>query len=125
MRALLDTNVLLRWYWSAEALSAPARAVLEDAGNKIVVSVVSIYEIGNKSRLGKLGIGAAAIELAAEEDGFEFLAIGRSHARRAATLPWDHRDPWDRLIAAQAMEEGYPLISTDSAFDGAGVERIW
>lgn len=125
MRVLIDTNVLLRWYWSAEAVSAAARTVIEDAGNEIVVSVVSLYEIGNKNRLGKLAVHVSDIELAAEDDGFTFLAIGRSHARRAAMLPWDHRDPWDRLIAAQAMEEGYPLISTDAAFDAAGVERIW
>lgn len=125
MKALIDTNVLLRWYWSAEAVSAAARTVIEETGNEIVVSVVSLYEIGNKNRLGKLAVGVTDIELAAEDDGFRFLAIGRSHARRAATLPWNHRDPWDRLIAAQAMEEGYPLVSTDVAFDASGVERIW
>lgn len=125
MRVLIDTNVLLRWYWSSKALSAAARAMLEEATNEIVVSVVSIYEIGNKTRLGKLIVGMAEIELAAEDDGFSFLAIACNHARRAAMLPWEHRDPWDRLIAAQAMEEGLPLISTDMAFDSAGVERIW
>lgn len=125
MRALIDTNVLLRWYWSADAVSAAARAVIEEAGNEIVVSVISLYEIGNKNRLGKLAVGVSDIELAAEDDGFNFLAIDRRHARCAATLPWNHRDPWDRLIAAQAMEEGLPLLSTDTAFDAVGIERIW
>jgi PIN domain nuclease of toxin-antitoxin system len=125
VRALIDTNVLLRWYWSAEAVSVAARAVIEEPDNEIVVSVISLYEIGNKNRLGKLAVRVSDIELAAEDDGFTFLAIDRRHARRAATLPWDHRDPWDRLIAAQAMEEGLPLLSTDAAFDAAGVKRIW
>ena len=116
MRALIDTNVMLRWYWSAEAVSAAARAVIEEPDNEIVVSVVSLYEIGNKNRLGKLAVGVGDIELAAEDDGFAFLAVDRRHARHAATLPWDHRDPWDRLIAAQGDGGG-----TFAPLDGHGV----
>lgn len=128
MSHLLDTHVLLFFLNDEERFSAVARTILADRSNPIFVSAVSLYEIGLKQRLGKLrGAERFVAEwrtiLAAE--GFDILDLSADHAVVAAAFPSTHRDPFDRMLAAQALVNGLVLLSADTALDGFGVERLW
>jgi PIN domain nuclease of toxin-antitoxin system len=128
MRALLDTHTLLWWLSEDPALSGPARKLIANTKNDVVVSAVSAWEIATKVRLGKL---PTAADLVAdfvgymEREGFELLSISSDHAIRAGLLPGPHKDPFDRMLIAQAQAEGLPVLSNDQAFDSYGVRRIW
>jgi PIN domain nuclease of toxin-antitoxin system len=128
MRFLLDTHTLLWCFNASPSLSARARRVIEDGSNEILVSAASAWEIATKVRLGKLPTGE---ELVGDLDrylsqlGFEALPISLSHAVRAGTLPGEHRDPFDRMLMAQAQTEDVPIISNDRIFDAYHVQRIW
>lgn len=128
MRALLDTHALLWWLEGDERLSLPARAFIGNEDNAIWVSAASAWEIATKVRLGKL---PGAVEVAAQfptclrQQGFTALAITVDHALRAGSLPGPHRDPFDRMLIAQAQAERLPLISNETVFDAYGIERIW
>ena len=96
--------------------------------NDIVVSAASAWEIATKFRIGKLPeCEAVAIDVAGHiaGQGFVELAIGVADAERAGRLPGPHRDPFDRMLAAQALAREYPLVSVDPVFDGFGVVRVW
>lgn len=125
MIVLLDANALLWWLNDNPALSARSKAAIADPANDILFSAVSIYELVYKRRLGKLDEDVGALRPAAEADGFVELPVTAAHAERAAKLEWNHRDPWDRLIAAQAEIERCALASVDRQFDALGLERIW
>jgi len=128
MRLLLDTHTLLWCFNAAPSLSARARRLIEDGSNEILVSAASAWEIATKVRLGKLPTGE---ELIADFDrylaqlGCDALPISLNHAVRAGSLPGEHRDPFDRMLIAQAQTEGLPIISNDRIFDHYGVRRIW
>ena len=128
MRALLDTHALLWWLSDDPALSKPARKFIAETKNTVIVSAASAWEIATKVRLGKL---ATAAELAAdfvglvEREGFEFLPISPDHAIRAGLLPGPHKNPFDRMLIAQAQAEGVPVVTNEIAFDAYGVRRIW
>ena len=128
MRALLDTHTLLWWLSDDPALSRSARRVLADAKNSIIVSAASAWEIATKVRLGKL---ATAADLATNFVGyinqadFELLAISADHAIRAGLLPGAHRDPFDRMLIAQAQSENISIVSKEKIFDNFNVQRIW
>lgn len=128
MRFLLDTHTLLWCFNASPSLSARARRIIEDSSNEILVSAASAWEIATKVRLGKLPTGE---ELISELDryldqlGFDALPISLSHAARAGRLPGEHRDPFDRMLIAQAQAEALPMISNDRIFDAYRVERIW
>lgn len=128
MRYLLDTHALL-WWWTNDAqLSATARTCIQDEANIILVSAASAWEIATKFRLGKLSVGAEAVarfnELV-QLDAFQHLPVSYLHALRSGTLPVDHRDPFDRMLAAQSELEGVPLISCDAVFSGFPVRVVW
>lgn len=109
-------------------LSGVARALLEANENAIVISAVSAMEICLKHRLGKLSVAAPFIRdgiLSLDNFDFEPLAIAFDHASLAGSLAIDHKDPFDRLLIAQALVEQIPLISNEALFDRFGVERIW
>ena len=123
---LLDTHVFL---WSCEdspELSGTAReAVLN---NDCFVSMASFWEIAIKVSLGKLRLPVAIEKYLPEQmslNGFETLEISFRQTVGTATLPWRHRDPFDRLLAAQALEEKISLVSRDTVFDAYGLKRIW
>jgi PIN domain nuclease of toxin-antitoxin system len=125
---LLDTRALIWWNLDDPRLGSAARAVLADPNASIFVSSVSAFEIANKHRLGKLPIVASllgnyAAEL--EATGFTELPVNTVHALRAGSLPFEHRDPFDRLLIAQAQIENLALISNEGLFDATGVSRIW
>ena len=128
MRALLDTHALLFWLDGDRRLSGGARRVIRDETNEILVSAASAWEIGTKVRLGKLpGAVAVAEDLPGciASQGFAPLEISVRHAQLAGQLPADHRDPFDRMLAAQAQIEGIPIVSNDAALDAFGIRRLW
>ena len=125
MRVLLDSNALLWWLVSPSGLTARAREAIADPQTDVLFSPVSIYELLYKYRLGKLEDDVGGLRPAALADGFMELAITGVHAAIAANLAWANRDPWDRLIAAQATAEACPVVSADRAFDEIRVERLW
>ena len=128
MRLLLDTHAFLWWLDGNRRLPKRARALISEEANIIFVSAASAWEISTKSRLGKL---PGAIDVAADlariitAQAFTPLDITILHAQRAGHLPGEHRDPFDRMLAAQAQIEDLPIISNDEAFARFGVERIW
>lgn len=128
MDLILDTHALLWWWTDDERLSAPARALIGDAENRILVSAASAWEIATKQRLGKLaGVPEAVTrfgELVAL-DGFEHLPVTWLHALRAGAYAWPHRDPFDRMLAAQSELESMSLVSNDAAFHAVGVTTVW
>lgn len=128
VRVLLDTHAFLWWIADSERLSGPARSAIADGSNDIVVSAASAWEIATKFRIGKLpGCEAVAVDVAGHiaGQGFEALAVGVADAERAGRLPGPHRDPFDRMLAAQALAREFPVVSVDPVFDGLGVVRLW
>ena len=128
MRVLLDTHAFLWWITDDERLSAPARAAISSGDNLIFVSAATVWEIVVKSRLGRLPIreqieGFIPAEL--EANAFQPLSITVRHALRLESLPDHHRDPFDRILVAQALAEEMPLISGDQAVRAYPVSTIW
>lgn len=128
MRVLLDTHALLWALVSPEKLSRVARDILREPTNVRLVSAVSAYEISYKFRLGKLDI-EPSLTTNYLDHLHRFLAtelpVSSQHSLLAGNFPWPHRDPFDRLLAAQSLLEGIPLLSADRAFDGIGIQLLW
>ncbi len=128
MRILLDTHALLWWLAGDPALSPAASRLMADPANTVLVSAASAWEIATKVRIGKLP-GAVALVADFEgllvREGFETLAVSVDHAIRAGQLPGAHRDPFDRMLVAQALAENVPLISNEVVFDSFAVRRVW
>ena len=127
MRLLLDTHALLWWLAGDRKLSAAARSAIGDEENIVFVSAASAWEISTKHRLGKLDASALVGEMAAvlAEQDLQTLDITVDHAERAGLLPGEHRDPFDRMLIAQAQAENLTLVSNETAFDGYGITRLW
>ncbi len=129
MRALLlDTHTLLWWLDGDRRLSAAARAAIADESRPAYVSAASAWEITTKHRLGKLpdaGPVAADVLGVIRSQGFDPLDISVDHAERAGRLPGPHRDPFDRMLIAQALIEDLTLVSLEVPFDVYGVRRLW
>lgn len=128
MRLLLDTHALIWWLAGDEALSRRAREAIADEVNEIAVSAASAMEIATKFRIGKLP-GAALLAQSFEEiiaeQGFGELPISVHHARLAGEMNIDHKDPFDRLLIAQAQAEDLVLVSNEALFDGFAIKRLW
>ena len=128
MRLLLDTRALIWWLAGDDALSARARSAIGDEGNSVAVSAASAMEISTKFRIGKLpdaALLAHDFEAIIAEQGFAELAISVRHARIAGEMNIAHKDPFDRLLIAQARVEDMALVSNETLFDGFAVQRIW
>ncbi len=128
MILLLDTHTLIWFAEDSEALSYRAKEAIEDSNNSSLYSMASIWEMAIKLRLGKLKMSRKldkSFKNLLDSHGFNALPIAFSHASRVARLPLHHRDPFDRLLAAQAMEEKMTVISRDTSFDAYEVKRIW
>lgn len=121
MNLLLDTHVLI-WWDEGRKLAAPARQAIEEA-DTVYVSAASAWEVAIKIGLGRLRPARTVLE-AVEESGFRELPITFAHAERVAGLPAHHRDPFDRLLVAQAEAEGLTLVTRDPVFGRYEVERI-
>ncbi len=128
MNLLLDTHTFLWFVWDDAQLSDAARDVITDADNRKLISAVSYWEIAIKVSLNKLDLGEPYQDFMPREIArnlFEVLSISLDHAAAVSELPFHHRDPFDRMLIAQAMCEQIPLISADAAFDDYSVNRIW
>ena len=128
MRLLLDTHAFFWWLSGSNRLSLPARQAIADEDNKVMVSAASAWEIATKHRLGKLpDAEALALDIpgAIAGQNFEELPITVEHAVRAGALPGPHRDPFDRMLIAQALSGNLVLVSIESLFDSYGVRRLW
>jgi PIN domain nuclease of toxin-antitoxin system len=125
---LLDTHAFL-WFCQADPLLSPtAKTLIEDAGNRKLLSVASCWEISIKVGLGKLKLGEPSttyIPAALSRTGIELLPISLAHATAVECLPFHHRDPFDRLLVAQAALEVVSIVSVDVALDAYGVTRLW
>jgi len=129
VRLLLDTHAFLWWVFADPKLSRAARtAITDEAQNSVFVSAASAWEIATKYRIGKLYDARVVAEdlsgtIAAE--GFNPLAVSVLHAERAGSLVGHHRDPFDRMLIAQAISEDLVLLSNERAFEAYGVKRLW
>jgi len=128
MRALVDTYVYFWWATDDGKLSKAARKALADGDNEIFISAVLTWELATKARFGKWPEGrrvADAITDTMAENAFQPLPISLEHARLAGLLPMRHRDPFDRVLAAQSEIEGMPLITADPIFQTFGTQVLW
>jgi PIN domain nuclease of toxin-antitoxin system len=128
VRALLDTHSLLWWILDDPALTPTARETITGVNNTILVSATSAWELAIKFRAGKLPKAADlvtnfSIEIESEE--FQLLPISAEHGIRAGLLPGPHKDPFDRMLIAQAQTENVPIISNEAVFEAYGVRRLW
>jgi PIN domain nuclease of toxin-antitoxin system len=128
VRLLLDTHTFLWWLAGDDALSTAARKAIGEEKNTIFVSAASAWEIATKYRIGKLPSVASIVgnlgQIIADQ-GFTALPISLQHGQVAGTLAGPHRDPFDRILVAQALLEKLLLASNDEAFDAFGVRRLW
>ena len=128
MRFLLDTCTLLWWWSESGRLSVRVSAIIRDPLNALFVSAASAWEVSTKYRIGKYPGGLAVIEEWSRrliESRISELPISAAHALRSGILPGNHRDPFDRMIAAQSIIENLPVLSPDSSFAVFGAERLW
>jgi len=127
LNLLLDTHALLWWFTRDSKLSAVAAKVLIPTENVVYVSAAVAWELAIKTRSGKLDAQAILADFQGLllERGFRRLTISTAHALRAGQLPLHHRDPFDRMLVAQAQALNFPIVSADTAFDRYGVQRIW
>jgi len=128
MRLLLDTHTFLWFVLDDPQLSVSARTLIEDPANDILISPATYWEIAIKVRLGKLVLFAPYDDFMQRGiigNDFEVLLIEPKHTSVLTTLPLHHRDPFDRLLIAQALIEAIPIVSVDVAFDPYGVRRLW
>lgn len=128
MRLLLDTHAFLWWLAGHPSLSRRALGEIGSADSEVFVSAASAWEITTKHRLGKLPEAQpVAIDVMSAIESQEFipLAVSVRHGQAAGALPGLHRDPFDRMLIAQAMLEELTLVSNEQAFDAYGVSRLW
>lgn len=128
MRLLLDTHTFLWFIDGSPRCSANARALVADVSNQRFLSVASLWEMAIKASLGKLSLAQPFEALIPQQlrlNGIELLGIEFHHTALVATLPFHHRDPFDRLLVAQARAEQMPVVSGDAAFDAYDVTRLW
>jgi PIN domain nuclease of toxin-antitoxin system len=128
MRVLIDSHSMIWAVDDPTQLSAVATTTLQDPANDLVVSAATLWEIAIKAALGKLPLSLPYrqwMDTAVADLGLAVLPITLDHTERLVGLPFHHRDPFDRLIAVQALVEAIPLVSADAIFDAYGVNRIW
>jgi PIN domain nuclease of toxin-antitoxin system len=128
VRVLLDTQALVWYAFADPQLATTARAIIADPANEVLVSPASYWEIAIKVSLGKWQLHQPYPDLIDSlwtVYGFRILPITPEHTGRLIGLPFHHRDPFDRLLAAQALVEGVPRVSSDVVFEQYGVTRVW
>ena len=128
MNLLLDTHAFLWWLDGDRRLRKKSRDLIADESHVVYLSAASAWEIATKYRIGKLpGAEEVARDVPqiASDQGFLALPITMRHAQHAGLLSGQHRDPFDRMLVAQALQEVIPIVSSDRIFDTFGAERIW
>lgn len=124
MRLLLDANSFLWWVTGSSRLSAIAREAIADRATSTCVAIGSLWEIAIKRSLGKLRF-PHEFEPVLRDEGFELLPIRYPHLQALEGLPFHHRDPFDRLLIAQALAEHIPIATADRRFAAYGVDLFW
>ncbi|HIJ97228.1 MAG TPA: type II toxin-antitoxin system VapC family toxin [Desulfuromonadales bacterium] len=128
MRLLLDTHVFLWWTDNNPALSTKVQHAISDESNDCFLSIVSCWEIAIKASLGKLNLSQSVEKFIVEQvalNGFELLPVDFRHVAAVESLPFHHRDPFDRLLVAQARAEGLVLVTADFQISNYGVSVLW
>ncbi len=128
LRLLLDTHALIWWLAGDDALSRRAREAIANEDNPVAVSAASAMEVATKFRIGKLpnaALLAQNFEAIVAGQGFDSLAISVHHAKLAGEMNITHKDPFDRLLIAQAQAEDMMLVSNEVLFDDFAVKRLW
>src|SRR6266852_220282 len=127
MNILLDTHTLFWWFGEPRKLSKRAVSIIASSQNTVLVSAATAWELAIKVNLGKLRALALVVELGrhTREEGFIELPINLDQATRAGLLPLHHRDPFDRLLVAQAQDLNIPILSADTVLDQYDVKRLW
>lgn len=126
MKQLLDTHTFIWFVMGNPRISTEVRTQIENKEN--LLSTASVWEMAIKYSSGKLSFGLpfeVFIEQQISNNGIDLLEIRTAHINVIATLPLHHRDPFDRLLIAQAMVEQIPILSADSAFDAYSIQRLW
>jgi len=127
-RLLLDTHTFLWWVTDSPELSISARKAISDNRNECFLSIASCWEMAIKSSLGKLRLTKPVERFVNDlitENGFRLLPIDLHHAAKVESMPFHHRDPFDRLLIAQAITEKLTIISADDMFSNYGVKILW
>ncbi len=128
MRVLLDTHTFLWFIEGKPLLSITARQIVEDIANERLLSIASVWEAAIKFGTGKLELSKPFADLIPDQlriNDIRLFGITIEHTAQLTTLPFHHRDPFDRLLIAQAMTENLPILSVDSVFDAYAVTRLW
>jgi PIN domain nuclease of toxin-antitoxin system len=124
MRLLLDANAFVWWVTDSPRLSAASRAAIADALNDVLVSIGALWELAIKCSLQKLHF-PFDFEAALRDEDFQMLPISFAHLRTLDALPQHHRDPFNRLLIAQALTERLPIATADRRFAAYGVQIVW
>jgi PIN domain nuclease of toxin-antitoxin system len=128
LRALFDTHALIWWFSDDSSLPPTVRGIIADTDNTLLVSAASAWELAIKYQLGKLRKVADLVSNFSgriEQEGFELLPISAEHGIRAGLLPGRRKDPFDRMLIAQAQSEDVPILSNEAVFEAYGVRRLW
>ncbi len=128
MRLLLDTHTFLWWINNDSSLSEPARIAVSSQVNECYLSLASCWELAIKTSIGKLQLTKTVDRFIPEElaaNDFQLLSIDFRHVAKVETLPFHHRDPFDRLLVAQALIEKMTIISADAVLSEYGIKRLW
>ncbi len=128
MRVLLDTHTFLWFISDSPKLSSTVKEIIEDEDNEKLLSIISIWEMAIKQSIGKLNVGNPFKEFIEQQisvNSTNILNINIEHINTIFELPLHHRDPFDRLLIAQAMVEKIPIISADTAFDTYSITKLW
>jgi len=124
VRLLIDSLALIWWRIGSPALGAAARSAIADPANEVLISIAALWELTIKESAGKLTF-TPDLEAMVADEGFWVLSITFPHLRRIGTLPRVHRDPFDRMMIAQALAEGIPIATGDRVFAAYGVQIVW
>lgn len=128
MKLLLDTHAFLWFIAGDPKLSKKAKSNIENEKNENLISIASLWEIAIKTSIGRLTVSEpfeTLIPRQIEINGFQILTINFKHIAKVASLPYHHRDPFDRLLISQCIIENYPIISKDTVFDNYRIDRYW
>ena len=128
MRLLLDTHVFLWWVYDDPKLTQISKTVIEDTANIKYISAVTAWELAIKSGQGKLKLNQSTTDFYnkyVEQNGFETMLLSLHYLFAVENLPLHHKDPFDRLLIAQAQIEKLAIVSADTALDAYDIERVW
>lgn len=128
MNILQDSHAFLWFVADDLKLSIDAKTAIKDSTNRKWISIASLWEITIKVSIGKLNLADPVSEFLSREilcNNFSTLNVTMDHLAKLSVLPFNHRDPFDRLIVSQALQESFPVVSTDASLDAYGIDPIW